>query len=72
MFFSVYFRHSEAWTPRNEALLEEVLKQAKATRHPLLVACDGNMCPEDSGKESLRSKGTDACGGSERSVHGQI
>ena len=51
--FSVYFWHSEGWTPRNEALLEAVLKQAKATRHPWLVACDANVCPEDSGKESL-------------------
>ena len=29
--FSVYFGHSEGWTPRNEALLEAKLKQAKAT-----------------------------------------
>ena len=32
--FSVYFWHSQDWTPRNEALLEAVVKQAKATRHP--------------------------------------
>ena len=31
--FSVYFWHSEGWTPRNEAVLEAVLKQAKTTRH---------------------------------------
>ena len=37
--FSVYFWHSEGWTPRNEALLEAVVKQAEVTRHPLLVAC---------------------------------
>ena len=32
--FSVYFWHSEGWTPRIEALLEAVLKQANTTRHP--------------------------------------
>ena len=45
--FSVYFWHSEGWTPRNEALPETVLKQARTTRHPWLIACDANMCPED-------------------------
>ena len=33
-FFSVYFWHSEGWTPRNEALPEAVLKRARVTRHP--------------------------------------
>ena len=37
--FSVYFWHSEGWTPRNVALLEAVLIQARTTRHPLLIAC---------------------------------
>ena len=32
--FSVYFWHSEGWTPRNEALLDAVLKQTSTTRHP--------------------------------------
>ena len=45
--FSVYFWHSEGWTPRNEALLEAVLNHARTTRHPWLIACDANMCPED-------------------------
>ena len=37
--FSVYFWHSEGWTPRNEALLEAVFMQAaNTTRHPWLVA----------------------------------
>ena len=45
--FSVYFWHSEGWTPRNEALLEAVVKQTRATRHPWLMACDANMSPED-------------------------
>ena len=31
---SVYFRLSGGWTPRNEARLEAVVKQAKVTRHP--------------------------------------
>ena len=48
--FPVYFWHSEGWTPRNEALLEAVLKQARTTRHPWLIACDANMCPEDFAK----------------------
>ena len=45
--FVVYFSHSVGWTPRNEALMEAVVKQARTTRHPWLVACDGNMNPED-------------------------
>ena len=61
--FSVYFWHSEGWTPRNEALLEAVLKQARKTRHPWLTACDANTCPEDF-EESLVPKRADACGGS--------
>ena len=28
-------------------LLEAVLKQARTTRHPWLIACDANMDPED-------------------------
>ena len=47
--FSVYFWHSEGWTPRNEALLAAVLKQPRTSRHPWLVACDANMCPKDFG-----------------------
>ena len=42
--------HSEGWTPRNEALLEALMKQATVTRHQWLVACDANMCPDDSEK----------------------
>ena len=45
--FSVYFWHSEGWTPRNEALLEAVMKRARTTGYPCLIACDANMCPED-------------------------
>ena len=45
--FSVYFWHSEGWTPRSEALLEAVLKQTRTTGHAWLIACDANMCPED-------------------------
>ena len=41
------FWHSEGWTPRNEAVLEAVLKQANTIRLPWLVACDANVCPED-------------------------
>ena len=45
--FSVYFWHSEGWTPRNDSLLEAVVKQVNTTRHPWLAACDADMCPED-------------------------
>ena len=31
--FSLYFWHSEGWTPRSEALLEAVVKQARVTKH---------------------------------------
>ena len=43
--FSVFFWHSEGWTSRNEALLEAVLKRARVTSHPWLVACDADMSP---------------------------
>ena len=53
--FSVYF--SEGWCPRNEALLEAVVKQAKVVRHPWLAACDANMCPEDFEKSHWFQRG---------------
>ena len=37
----------EDWTPRNETLLDAVVKQANTITHLWLVACDANMCPED-------------------------
>ena len=43
--FAVYFWHSEGWRPRNEALMEAVVVQARTTRHPWLVARDANMDP---------------------------
>ena len=33
--------------PRNEALLEAVLKRARITKHPWPVACVANMSPVD-------------------------
>ena len=48
--FSVYFWHSERWTPRNEALLEAVLKRARVTEHSWLMACETNMSPAESEK----------------------
>ena len=42
-----YFWHTEGWTKRNEAILGEVLKRARATKHPWLGACDANMSPVD-------------------------
>ena len=43
---------SEGWTPRNEALMEAVVKQVGTTRHTWLIAYDANTYPEDF-KESL-------------------
>ena len=45
--FSVYFWHSEGWTPRNEAILEAAPKRARTTKHPWLIACGANMSPKD-------------------------
>ena len=45
--------------PRNEALMEAVVKQVKTTRHPWLTACHAKMCPEDF-KKSFDFK-TDTC-----------
>ena len=33
--------------PKNETVLEAVLKRARATKHPWLIACDADMSPED-------------------------
>ena len=41
----LFFWHSEGWTPRNDALTEAVVKQARTTRHPSLVAGDASMDP---------------------------
>ena len=46
-FLKNFFRHSEGWTPRNEALMEAVVKQMRTTTLSWLIACDANMCPED-------------------------
>ena len=45
--FAAYSWHTEGWSPRNEAILEAVPKRARTTKHPWLIACDANMCPED-------------------------
>ena len=42
LFLSVYFWHSDGWTPRSEGLLEAVVKQTTTTRHPWLVARDAD------------------------------
>ena len=49
-----------------------VVKQAKSTRHPWLIACDANMCPEDFEKSLWFQREPGACGGSEISVHMQV
>ena len=43
--FAVYFWHSEGRTPRNEALTDAVVRQARTTGHPWLMACDANIGP---------------------------
>ena len=45
--FSVYFWHSDA---ENEAILAAVLKRARTTKHPWLIACGANISPQDSEK----------------------
>ena len=45
--FSLYIWHSEGSTPRNEASLEAVVKQARMTKHPWLIAYDANVIPKD-------------------------
>ena len=42
-FFRCTSGTQKVWTPRNEALLEGVLKRARVTRHPWLVVCYANM-----------------------------
>ena len=34
--FAAYFRHTETWSPRNEVILEAVLKRSRTTKHPWL------------------------------------
>ena len=58
--FAGYFLHTEGWSPRNEAILEAVLKRARATKHPWLVACDANMSPEGFLKKNLVSERSNA------------
>ena len=43
---AVYFLSLEGWTPRNGAVMEVLVKLARATRHPWLMACDANLNPE--------------------------
>ena len=45
--FAAFFWHTEGWSPRNEAILEAVLKRTRTTKHPWLTACDATMSPED-------------------------
>ena len=45
--FATYFWYTEGRSPRNEAILEAVLKRARNTKHPWLIACDADMTPED-------------------------
>ena len=71
--FSVYFWHSEGWTPRNAAMLEAVPKKARTTGHPWLIACGANMCPEHFEMTLwFQRELMHACGFPERSIHVQI
>ena len=45
--FAVSLWHSEGGTPRQEALMVVVVKQARTTKHLWLVACDATMDPTD-------------------------
>ena len=38
---------THGWTPNNKALMKTSVKQLKTTKHPLLIFCDANMCPEN-------------------------
>ena len=64
--FPVHFWDSEGWTPRNEALLEAVVRRARATKHPWLIACDAIMSPEDFEKSLWFRKDSNACNSSSR------
>ena len=71
--FSVYFWHSDGWTPRNEAIIEAVLKRARTTKHPWLIACDAHISPEGSEKRLwFRNDRMNACNSTRRSVDVQI
>ena len=46
-FCRVFLTSRKLGTPRNEALMEAVVKQVRTTKHPWLSACDANVCPEN-------------------------
>ena len=76
---AAYYWHTEGWYPRAEAVLEAVMKRARATNHPWLAACDANMSPVDFEK-SLRFRkdrmhviafdGVSTCWSKKRKEHG--
>ena len=70
--FSMCFWHSDGWTPRNELLLEAVVKQAQTTRHPWLAAGNAKHVPRRRREGPVVSKESDACSASGRSVHMQV
>ena len=49
-------RQARSRSPRIEALVEALVKQARTARHPWLIACDANMNPEDCRKEPMVQK----------------
>ena len=52
--FAENFWRSAEWTPRNEALMEAVVKQARLQGHPWFAACDANVDQETACTCSLR------------------
>ena len=44
------FWYSAGRTPRHEALMDAVVKQARATGHPRMVSCNANMSAEEFGR----------------------
>ena len=39
--------HSEEWTARNDQQTEAVLKEVPGLKKTWIIACDGNMSPQD-------------------------
>ena len=42
-----FFRHSEVWSSRNEALMSLVLRRVADTWHHWIITCDANMEPNE-------------------------
>ena len=69
---AAYFWHTDGWSPRNEAILEAVLKRARTTKHPWLMTCDANMSARRISRKPLVSERSKACDSTRGSVNVQI